>query len=71
VVDEVVERDAVVDRRRETVVDDTTSPTWRRRPADEAFVDDADEPVVAEREAAYDEEPRAVERSTTTTDRRL
>ena len=71
VVDEVVERDAVVDRRRETVVDDTTSPTWRRRPADDAVVDDADEPVVAEREAAYDDEPRAVERSTTTTDRRL
>jgi len=71
VVDEVVERDAVVDRRHETVVDDTASPTWRRRPADDPVVDDADEPVVAEREAAYDDEPRAVERSTTTTDRRL
>ncbi len=64
VVDEVVDRDAVVDRRRETVVDDTNSPTWRRRPADDGVVDDADEPVVAEREAAYDDEPRTVERST-------
>ena len=70
-VDEVVERDAVVDRRRETVVDDTTAPTWRRRPvADNAVVDDADEPVVAERDGAYDEDPRTVERTTTTRDTR-
>ena len=54
VVDEVVERDAVVDRRRETVVE-PTEPTWRRREE----LDDADEPVVAERrEGAYRAEPR-------------
>jgi hypothetical protein len=40
----VVERDTVVDRRRET-----TSPTWRRR-ATVDTVDPADEPVQAERE---------------------
>ncbi len=54
VVDEVVERDAVVDRRRETVVE-PAEPTWRRREE----LDDADEPVVAERrEGAYRAEPR-------------
>jgi hypothetical protein len=71
-IDEVVERDAVVDRRRETVVDDSTSPTWRRRPVSEdRVVNDADEPVVAEREATYDEDPRTVERTTTTRDPRV
>jgi hypothetical protein len=56
VVDEVVERDAVVDRRRETVVE-PAEPTWRRREE----LDDADEPVVAEqREGAYRAEPRTV-----------
>ena len=74
-VDEVVERDAVVDRRRETVVE-PAEPTWRRR--DE--LDDADEPVQAERDGVYQDgayraEPRTVpvgpsERTSSTTDPR-
>jgi hypothetical protein len=57
VVETVVERDTVVDRRRDAVTD-TTGPTWRRRPTEP--VADADEPVQAERDAAYTAEPRTV-----------
>jgi hypothetical protein len=58
VTEEVVERDAVVDRRRETVAE-TTGPTWRRRPVtDEPVAYDEDEPMQAE--AAHAAEPRTV-----------
>src|SRR4051794_40825909 len=55
-------------RDDETLVADRRGPTWRRRPAAE---NDADEPLAAERDAAYAAEPKTVTvgpRSTTTTD---
>ena len=44
-------------RDDETMVADRRGPTWRRRPA---VGDDADEPVTAERDAAYAAEPNTV-----------
>jgi hypothetical protein len=54
VVEEPV-RDTV--RDDETMVSDTRGPRFRRRPT---VVDDADEPLVAERDAAANAEPRTV-----------
>jgi len=49
----VVEREAVVDRRAE-------APRWRRRTAEPVATEVADEPMQAERDAAYTGEPRTV-----------
>jgi hypothetical protein len=44
-------------RNDETLVADKRGPGWRQRPS---TTNDADEPVAAEREAAYSTEPRTV-----------
>jgi hypothetical protein len=62
-------RTAAPVRDDETLVSDRRGPRWRRRPT---AADDADEPLTAEREAAYSAEPNTVTvgpRSESTTSR--